>query len=867
MTVPPGDGPLLAAVRDAVSRRTCVSVVGLPGSGRTTLLDQLRLGAQEDDWTVLSLPAFGRGGRPLEPLVLAGLFTAPAATTSATAAAAARVASAVGSGRALVLIDDAESVDDATAAVLAATVASHDVTVVAALRPPYPGLASVDRIMAGRNATVLWVPPLPFEVVHRLAHDVLGGDVDSDAVGRIYALSGGLPGIARAITLEARSAGRLVRQENLWVAQQDLWTAALSVVVDRLVAGLGDDETDAVWTLAALGPAEVATVRRLLPWSVIVALDDHGLLRFVEEADRTLVALFPPLVAEHLRHYEHTSRGMRAVEAISTVLTKTEEAQVPRLPLSSPVTWSSPESAAVLGRVLRERSATRLLVCRDAWEVNPSNRNIVMYLDALVTAGAAPETIETVLHKAHEETGEDARHLTFVWMWEAGYRSLILHDPVEGLAKLTDLADSDPADRPVYDAVAEHIRLAVGDSAADVARTSPRPGANGTAATAPRRHRTPLTAQADEVVRLVHGEALLARGAVNDAHSELAAVSLPESSPRQDARSMVTVSLLCVGDIESATERSSRLLDQALAMLEGDQIEPLGYVVALGLYLQGRLTSLREHLTSVFAMGSPAPLRPSTRAGLLSIGAVLSILEGNLPSARSMISQVTSLRMLAASSPFARPGPLTAMLEVASGQDVREATAPAWDGVQSLADQGHVLAAVVDGAHLAGLWADPQRAGQLTQLAELAATAQGAMLPCLGRYIRACAVQDPETLLDSVDDLSAHGLNAFAVRAHAAAVRLLRAEGLTTRARDEETTLARRLAVAGEELHLVTPASAPADTLTAREVEVARLIAAGLTNKEIAERLVVSSRTVDNHVYRIFRKLGVASRNEVAALL
>ncbi len=178
-----------------------------------------------------------------------------------------------------------------------------------------------------------------------------------------------------------------------------------------------------------------------------------------------------------------------------------------------------------------------------------------------------------------------------------------------------------------------------------------------------------------------------------------------------------------------------------------------------------------------------------------------------------------------------------------------------------------MLAAVVDGAHLAGLWADPGRAGQLTRLAELAATAQGAVLPCLGRYIRACAVQDPDPLLEAVGDLETHGLHALAVRAHTAAIRLLRAEGLTTRAREEETTLARRLAVAGQELHLVTRGSAAAATLTASEVDVARLIAAGLTNKEIAERLVVSTRTVDNHVYRIFRKLGVTSRNEVATLL
>ena len=48
--------------------------------------------------------------------------------------------------------------------------------------------------------------------------------------------------------------------------------------------------------------------------------------------------------------------------------------------------------------------------------------------------------------------------------------------------------------------------------------------------------------------------------------------------------------------------------------------------------------------------------------------------------------------------------------------------------------------------------------------------------------------------------------------------------------------------------------------LTTREVEVLRLVARGLSHKEIAERLVLSPKTVSNHVERIYSKIGASNR-------
>ena len=59
-------------------------------------------------------------------------------------------------------------------------------------------------------------------------------------------------------------------------------------------------------------------------------------------------------------------------------------------------------------------------------------------------------------------------------------------------------------------------------------------------------------------------------------------------------------------------------------------------------------------------------------------------------------------------------------------------------------------------------------------------------------------------------------------------------------------------------------ATAPRSGLTARELDVLRLLAAGRTNAEIAEALFVSLATARTHVANIYRKLGVANRAEAA---
>ena len=74
-------------------------------------------------------------------------------------------------------------------------------------------------------------------------------------------------------------------------------------------------------------------------------------------------------------------------------------------------------------------------------------------------------------------------------------------------------------------------------------------------------------------------------------------------------------------------------------------------------------------------------------------------------------------------------------------------------------------------------------------------------------------------------------------------------------------TLPQPLSTASAPAAPVKPAVAYPDGLTAREVDVLRLLAQGLTDAQIAEQLVISPRTVNNHLTSIYSKIQVSSRS------
>ncbi|SEH49336.1 regulatory protein, luxR family [Mycolicibacterium rutilum] len=153
------------------------------------------------------------------------------------------------------------------------------------------------------------------------------------------------------------------------------------------------------------------------------------------------------------------------------------------------------------------------------------------------------------------------------------------------------------------------------------------------------------------------------------------------------------------------------------------------------------------------------------------------------------------------------------------------------------------------------------------RLAELAATVQGPRAPAAAAHAAALAARDGDALLEA-----SHRYESFEDRvaaADAAAQAVLAYQGAGLRgAAMTASAVAERLA--DECGGALTPALSSVTTpqpFTARQREIISLAAQGLSNKEIAERLTMSVRSVEGHLFRASQRVGANSRDQLIAIL
>jgi DNA-binding CsgD family transcriptional regulator len=153
-----------------------------------------------------------------------------------------------------------------------------------------------------------------------------------------------------------------------------------------------------------------------------------------------------------------------------------------------------------------------------------------------------------------------------------------------------------------------------------------------------------------------------------------------------------------------------------------------------------------------------------------------------------------------------------------------------------------------------------------TRLRRLASIVQGPFAPACAAHAEAVAAQDGARLDQASAEFEAMGVQLLAAEAAAEAAAVYRAEGRKASMR-ASSARARHLLEVCEGARTPALSGLAPDPLTPREREIALLAARGLTSAEIADRLVLSIRKVENHLQRGYAKLGVVNPAELRLVL
>ncbi|MCR2784169.1 MULTISPECIES: LuxR family transcriptional regulator [unclassified Microbacterium] len=294
-------------------------------------------------------------------------------------------------------------------------------------------------------------------------------------------------------------------------------------------------------------------------------------------------------------------------------------------------------------------------------------------------------------------------------------------------------------------------------------------------------------------------------------------------------------------------------------------------VQSVMLVLSGEFTRAAEQTEAAAA----------TKAGLhLHTRLILAAWRGQAEEAAeitSMIGQAGPARGRSAEMTIA--GYALAVLHNGSG-DYAAAQSAAARGIESegLKFNNLIYSELIEAASRSG---QPESATEA--LAELTARANAAGTPwALGLAARSQALTTPGPVAEdhyreAIDHLARSRMAAHLARTHLVYGEWLRREGRRQDAREQLRTAhdmlttmgaeafaqraAREMRATGE--HPQKRTAQPTDALTAQELHIARLVAAGATSREVGTQLFLSPRTIEAHLRNIFRKLGVTSRRQL----
>lgn len=767
----------------------------------------------------------------------------------------------------VMVVDDAQLLDPSSATLVHQLAAGGSARLILTIRS---GDAVPEAITALLNEGLLLslnIDAFTREQTEALARAVLGGVVDTKLINELQRRTAGSPLLLRGLLSAGRESGVMVFTNAGWQLRGALRAdRELYDLLEFRLQSFAPEELEAVEILAAAEALDWEVLRGLCDVDAVGRLERRGVIQVVADESNTVTRLFHPILGEAAMQRAGTVRTRQLTSKLAQQLQKqmrTQEESSGRSDVRTRIQLAqfmmqsdlAPDLDVIVDAAASAVTMSNFVcaekLARFAFDHGGGLRAAIVLARALTWRGRRDET-EAVLADVDPPEGADE---WLIVQWGA-LRALNLffncgqvEQAQQVLADVRNRVASE-AFVVLVTALEVSFRFFSGDLATAI-ETGPMlcgsdvlPLAALWAAVATSCAFS-LAGRFDDVNRIT--DAGMRAAALCESGSHRFSIGLAEIT-----------ALTAVGDFPAAERVCERFAAMAAGVPEANAMvcAMLGFV-QLG---RGALASA----CSAFQDSVSAMSQGFTGGWLMLLCAWFAQAEG----ARGDAAAAAAALHRSEDAYGPQVAVFTPELELAR----------AWERAavgETVAAQAHAVRAA-EMARQSGMYAVEMRAAhtavrfddrsQTVRLAELAKTLNTPLAEAIAEHARGLANHDGDALDAVADRFADTGAVALAADAAAQAA----CEHARTGHRDKEIISSRRAHRLAREGGIRTPAvdaAAPQLPITAREREIANLVAAGLSNREIADRLVVSVRTVEGHVYRIFAKLGIERRDQLVQLV
>jgi DNA-binding NarL/FixJ family response regulator len=756
-------------------------------------------------------------------------------------------------GRQVVLgVDDAHLLDPASAALVLHLVRTGAAFVITTVRSGEPCPDAIVSLWKDESATRLELAELDDDDVHLLVEGLVGGPVEHGATQWVIEASGGNALYVREFVRGAIDSGAFQPIAGLWtMVHRPHAGASLIDLVDARMAGLDQAERDAVEYLALAEPLELSEIGSLVSEATVLSAERKGLLVAAADGVRLAHPLYGEAVRASLPELRSRAERMRLVDVLEARRTfgPDEALRVARLRLDAGV--------ALPGELTLE--AARAANRAGDPELGAQLGELALAADgglgaALVLAQSQrqagwPEDAEATLAEAEAlapgdpEAGNYTRQRLGLLFWE-------LRRPADALAlldRMTAWAQDERWQafvlraRQTYEGVIDGQGLGAAEPliSGEVESAVPR--------------------RLGEVLRRI---GLVFAGEA-DAASESAFQDLPRSAPYDEA-DLANLAALVFAALEAGYRwddleaELGRTMHEAVRLHLRDASGIAAHGIARLHVMRGRYRDAARWLAEAefqLRRNDPYNTMLAVRATAVAVACFSADFDGAVAAHERLRSRMRRHPPVPAQRPI-----------VARAAGWAEWVRNPTEAGQRLLADAESFAATMPGL-AAGLAYDALRAGNADAVAlleELGRRCHARLVSAYARHATAHAARDGAALLGVAEEMAEIGAQRYALEVASEAATVFLNQGRHDSAR-RAAARARELHIPdqGAPLPLIDGLDATAVELTPRQTQLIEFARQGLSNAEIADRLVISVRTVETHLYRGMQKLGIRDRHDL----